>query len=380
MDGGRRCAEAGCQRGIVRGGPVQDRCVKHGGGRRCAEAGCQKSAVGATDRCVEHGGGRRCSAAGCRRSASGQSDRCVRHGGGRRCTEAGCQKSGVGLVSRCIEHGGGKRCTTPGCRKGAVHPSETCIEHGGGRRCVFQGCSKAAQPPSNSCIEHGGGKRCAEPGCLKGARHPSNQCIEHGGGKRCDMAGCTKGAQGASNKCKEHGGGARCPNCINWVDSRSGTAKYDGWCATCFKRQHPDDPRSKVIRGRAKELAVRNAIASRFEDFIHDRPLYTSHCDCTHRRRVDHRRLVGNTLLAVETDENAHQNYNQADEELRYNDLYMVHSGKWIYIRFNPDRTRTNKAPLAVRLSRLLEEIEHQIGRIEREENLELVEIIKLYY
>jgi len=33
----------------------------------------------------------------------------------------------------------------------------------------------------------------------------------------------------------------RCPNCIEWIDSRSGKSKYDGYCATCFKRVFPDD-------------------------------------------------------------------------------------------------------------------------------------------
>jgi len=30
---------------------------------------------------------------------------------------------------------------------------------------------------------------------------------------------------------------------------------------------------------------------SMFDGFVHDRPLYTGNCDCTHRRRVDHRLL-----------------------------------------------------------------------------------------
>jgi hypothetical protein len=43
---------------------------------------------------------------------------------------------------------------------------------------------------------------------------------------------------------------------------------------------------------------------------------------------VDHRKLIGNTMLAVETDENAHRGYDEKDEEIRYDDLYMIHSGK----------------------------------------------------
>jgi hypothetical protein len=108
--------------------------------------------------------------------------------------------------------------------------------------------------------------------------------------------------------------------------------------------------------------------------------LYTGNCDCSHRRRIDHRKLIGNTILAIETDEFAHKGYDEKDEEIRYDDLYMIHSGKWIYIRFNPDNTRTNKTDIEDRIVILIKEIEKQIQRIQNEENMELVEIIKLFY
>lgn len=126
-----------------------------------------------------------------------------------------------------------------------------------------------------------------------------------------------------------------------------------------------------------KEIRVRNAINEQFEGFIHDRPLYTGHCDCTMRRRIDHRKLIGSTLLCVETDEFAHRGYDLKDEEIRYDDLYMVHSGKWIFIRFNPDGKGVD---MEDKLTRLMDEIQIQMERIENEENTELVDIIKLFY
>jgi hypothetical protein len=84
--------------------------------------------------------------------------------------------------------------------------------------------------------------------------------------------------------------------------------------------------------------------------------------------------------LAIETDEFAHKGYDEKDEEIRYDDLYMIHSGKWIYIRFNPDVTRIHTTDLEDRLPVLIDEIEKQIHRIEIEENKELVEIIKLFW
>jgi hypothetical protein len=139
----------------------------------------------------------------------------------------------------------------------------------------------------------------------------------------------------------------------------------------------PNDERSKIIYTHTKEIRVRNAINAAFEGFIHDKPLYTGQCDCTHRRRIDHRKQIGNTVLAIETDEFRHSGYDPKDEDIRYDDLYMIHSGKWIFIRFNPDGKGID---MVDKLARLMQEIQTQIDRIENDENNELLEIIKLYY
>jgi hypothetical protein len=91
-----------------------------------------------------------------------------------------------------------------------------------------------------------------------------------------------------------------------------------------------------------------------------------------------HRKLIGNTILAVETDEFGHISYDQKDEEIRYHDLYMIHSGKWIFIRFNPDNN-ISKVDIDDKLDKLIETIEDCIDRIENDENTELLEIYKLY-
>lgn len=63
----------------------------------------------------------------------------------------------------------------------------------------------------------------------------------------------------------------------------------------------------------------------------------------------------------------------------------MLHSGKFIFIRFNPDKFKNKDGKsqnpmLYTRLPLLKEEIEKQIKRIENDENKELLEIFKLYY
>ena len=221
-------------------------------------------------------------------------------------------------------------------------------------------------------------KRCIESGCTSSARSKTDKCVAHGGGKRCIESGCTSSAQGRTDKCIAHGGGNRCPNCIDWIDSRGGSSAYDDYCATCFKRIFPEDSRSKVIYRHTKEIMVRNTINEHFDGFIHDKSLYTGGCDCTHRRRIDHRKLIGGTILAIETDEFGHRGYDQKDEEIRYDDVYMIHSGKWIFIRFNPD-ANVSKVDISDKLVKLIETIGECVNRIERGENTELVEIIKLY-
>ena len=343
--------------------------------KKCVESECTKNAVDKSGKCVEHGGGKRCIQSGCTKATRRNSELCIGHGGGKRCAHAGCTKGAEKSIDRCIAHGGGKRCSQSGCTKSAIRSTDMCIRHGGGKRCVQSGCTKAAQSSTDRCKAHGGGRRCVVSSCTKSAEGTTNTCMSHG--KRCKESGCTNGAIWKSNKCKAHGGGKRCPNCITWPDSRCGKAKYDGYCATCFKHLFPTDERSKVIYIHTKEMRVRNTINDNFDGFIHDKPLYTGQCDCTHRRRIDHRKLIGATLLCVETDEFAHTRYDPKDEEIRYDDLYMIHSGKWIFIRFNPDGKGVD---MVDKLDQLIGEIEDQIERIEREDNTGLVEIIKMFY
>lgn len=162
-------------------------------------------------------------------------------------------------------------------------------------------------------------------------------------------------------------------------------AKYKGYCTSCYQHEFPNDPLTYQIRSKTKEIAVRDFINSRFEGFLHDEALWTGGCDCTHRRRIDHRKLIGNTLLCVETDENQHKRYDQIDEMYRYDDLAMIHGGKFIFIRFNPDKyydasgKRVN-TPLYSRLPVLEEEITKQMARIMAGENENLVEIVHLFY
>lgn len=161
---------------------------------------------------------------------------------------------------------------------------------------------------------------------------------------------------------------------------------YKGYCSNCFQHLFPSDPLTFQIRSKTKEIAVRDFINSRFEGFQHDKPLWynESACDCTTKRRIDHRKLINDTILCIETDENQHKFYSKEDEISRYNDLFMAFGGKFIFIRFNPDKYKKDGKsynPMLVnRLPVLETEIKKQITRIETNENTELLEVIELYY
>ena len=124
----------------------------------------------------------------------------------------------------------------------------------------------------------------------------------------------------------------------------SSKKKYDGYCTHCFKNLFPHNERTSKIRAKTKEELVRDTINKNFEGFEHDKPITWGGCDCTMRRRIDHRKLINSTMLAIETDEHQHRSYDAEDEENRYDDVFVgAYSGKWIFIRFNPDAYTDSK-------------------------------------
>jgi len=217
------------------------------------------------------------------------------------------------------------------------------------------------------------------PKCLCGKSRPSFNYPNKSKATYCSLCKLEGMINVKDPQCKGQDG--LCQTSVN--------KKYRGYCAFCFSHMFPDDPLTKQIRVKTKEIAVRDFINEHFEGFMHDKPLETNHCDCSVRRRPDHRKLINNTLLVIETDENQHKSYSEMDEETRYNDLFMAFAGRWIYIRFNPDKYngkngKIKDPPLKSRLTVLKNEIDKQIERINNDINLkndeELVERVYLYY
>jgi hypothetical protein len=166
-----------------------------------------------------------------------------------------------------------------------------------------------------------------------------------------------------------------CLECKEWQDWRRGWPHYEGHCFRCFCEKFPTHEK---VRTKARvELQVRVFMDSNFADFVHDRPLHTAHCDCNHRHRVDHRRVVGDTLLCIETDEHHHRGYDKDDEQARYHDVICAWGGKLCFVHFNPDG---HGPPLEERLERLRVEVTRHIERLERGENTAYLEVHHLFY
>ena len=224
--------------------------------------------------------------------------------------------------------------------------------------------------------------------------------------KMCTVCGKTRPKFGLERgkpathckKCKKlHMVDVKNPVCKSEHCETRSNPEYDWYCTHCFQNLFPFDERTQNIRAKTREIAVRDFLVTRYGDmFVHNQSLFTS-CDCDHRRSVDFRRIIGCTMLAVEVDEGQHKGKSyRTDTEARYNDLAMAFGGKWVFIRFNPDSyvdadgkrvmgffdskgaKRTDE--MSRRLDELARCIDEQTKRIERDENVDLLEEVFLFY
>jgi hypothetical protein len=90
-------------------------------------------------------------------------------------------------------------------------------------------------------------------------------------------------------------------------------------------------------------------------------------------------------MLCIEIDENQHKSYIKQNENIRYDDLFMDFSGKYIFIRYNPDKFKDKYGKMKnpffdTRMEVLENVIQKHMLRIIEEDNDELVEIHHLFY
>jgi len=135
------------------------------------------------------------------------------------------------------------------------------------------------------------------------------------------------------------------------------------------------------------EMIVRDAINSAYEGFIHNKVIRDGFkfqqrgMGVFHGLKIDHRLHIGNTILAVETDEEAHVHYKYENE--RYNEFMKTFSYKFVFIRFNPDPNMEDpiaRTDFPHKLRTLMHAIKTQITRIQNGENIWKIEILRLFY
>jgi len=150
-----------------------------------------------------------------------------------------------------------------------------------------------------------------------------------------------------------------------------GHAKH---CFDCYVKQFP------TIRF---EILVRGAINATFEGFIHNKvmPSVVQGNECG--RQIDHRLQIGNTILAIETDEHAHKDRDQVGEKRRYNEFTSSFPYKFVFIRFNPHANMEKehaKTDFKHKLGVLMRSIRYQMSRIRAGSNVKKLEILTLFY
>jgi len=170
--------------------------------------------------------------------------------------------------------------------------------------------------------------------------------------------------------CRVHGGSALCIVCNNVCYQQD----LELHCAKCFVKQYPADARSVcLIVYQRWEIQVRERIDAAFDGFIHNKGIRKST-----ELRIDHRLLIDNTILAVETDEFAHRNYDPIKEKARYDEFLATTPYKFVFIRFNPDNNKESldtKTTFEYKLSFLMRVITTQLDRIRKGHNIERLEI-----
>jgi hypothetical protein len=172
-----------------------------------------------------------------------------------------------------------------------------------------------------------------------------------------------------------------CPYNLKGINS------LDYYCQYCFCYMFPSDIRVKDIKIKSKESEVICHVCRNHPgDWYHNIPIYINYDDgcCPTKRRIDLYILVGNTMLCVEVDQNQHKYYPKYDDFVRYNELLCDFTGKFIFIRYNPDKYKHKNKVIdtdsKIRLEILSNEINKQMQRINNDENQDLLEIIHLYY
>jgi hypothetical protein len=201
---------------------------------------------------------------------------------------------------------------------------------------------------------------CKHVGCRNRPLYGMEQgcphfCAEHKGPNMKNMTATSRVATSGLSTCI----GSKC-------QEQQSSPRFRGYCAPCYVTLFPEDPLTFQTVYRSKQQATYQFVASRFDGFQHESPLYIAGV------RIDCRIVIADTVLCVSTDPNIMLN---EDGTTPY---------KVILIVFNPNKyvTKTCESVnpmLYMRLPLLEDEIARQMERIIANENRDKLEIIRLF-
>lgn len=217
---------------------------------------------------------------------------------------------------RCIECGGRDICSHGKLKS-------RCLECGGSEICKHK-------KRKSRCLECGGGEFCQH-------NMRRSRCLECCGGDLC-RHGKRK------TRCNECGGSETCKS--SWCEARKHT-KYQGFCYICFVN-NPLFKDHEIVRNyKNKERSVVDFIMEIKEcnqlSWVHDKPIEGG---CS-KRRPDLLLDMGSHIIIVEVDENQHNKYDTACEDVRNMNLWEdVRCRQIVFIRFNPDKYTINGAAI----------------------------------
>lgn len=150
--------------------------------------------------------------------------------------------------------------------------------------------------------------------------------------------------------------------------SKPGSKNFKGYCSNCYIRIFEDDPLTFQIRCKTKEIAINEFIHCYFDGFAHQTPLWFG------PTRVDNRICIDNTTICIEV----------VEEQTFSPTISTPDNHKYIFIRFNPDKykigIKSYNPMLYRRLPILEKEMNHQINRVLQKDNIEVIEIITLFF
>ena len=205
---------------------------------------------------------------------------------------------------------------------------------------------------------------------------------------------------GGNSVCEHRQLRARCAECSgsqiclhNPVSQcgHKGNSKYDKYCTHCFANVFPNDPRTPLIRKNSKEIKWVSALLQspilEGQDWTWDKAFHVDFMGgcCATKRRIDLWALVDDTIFAIEIDENQHKDRAPDYEESRYNDLFMHFSGRYIFLRINPDPYKVDGVKQDPSFEDRMAAVEDKLAELladmdEMAEDAELVTVHHLFY